>query len=166
MTWIHGDWIEDEAGGWAFVPYVRQLFERAGWQPLARPAPSASGDAMAYATLLLNEFGGLTVGKSGAGVDCAANNLEFLQAPRPVAAHWVRRWPRLRTAVMLGRAHDTYIDVLVDANGDFLLVTEIDERLYDFGNDFVRVAEILLRGLAWPRPVDVRACRQGDARAA
>lgn len=160
MPWVHGDWIEDddeadsEAGAWAFEPYVRQLFKRAGWQPLPRPAPVAAGDAMAYATSLLEEFGGLIVGEAAPDSDRAEANIRLLRAPEPVREHWIACWPRLGTAAWIAVALDTYVDVLVDAKGDFLVIAEIDERLYNFGSDFVRLAETLLRGLDWPLDVE------------
>lgn len=161
MPWIHGDWIADEDGSdapasrWAFVPYVRQLFEQAGWKPLPPPAPTPGPDAMAYGAALLREFGGLTVGATGRGLEQAAGNLEFLAQPKalPPTDSWMRRWHQLREAVAVAQAFDTYVVVFVDAEGRFLAVTDVDHKLYDFGPDFARFAETMLRGLRWPAAV-------------
>jgi hypothetical protein len=160
MVWVHGDWIDDQEGDgpsgqrWPFSPYVREVFERAGWKPLPPPAPVPNGDAHEYAKSLLEEFGGLTVGETGQGIEAAASDIEFATEPEDAERYnrLVQRWPSLHGAVAIGLAHNTHVRVFVTPSGEFLAVTVPDERLYNFGIGFAQFAEALLRGLAWPRP--------------
>jgi hypothetical protein len=157
MPLLPGDRIDDSdaedlpPSRWAFGPYVRQLFEQAGWKPLPPPAPVARGDAMAYARALLEEFGGLKVGRTGAGMEAATSALLFLREPVPVEDYWARMWPRLRGTACIGTASEGYVVMHVDGNGNFLMITDVDAQLYDLGSDFVWFSEKMLSGWAWPR---------------
>jgi hypothetical protein len=162
MPWVHGDWVDDDESHerapsrWAFDAYLREVFERAGWVPIPPPAPTANGDALLYAEALLSEFGGLTVGLTPEGVETAAGDIEFAAESHSAERYstWNRYWPQLRTAAWVGIADRTYMGLFVAANGDFLAVTEMDEKLYNFGADFVRFVDTLLRRLPWPASVE------------
>lgn len=96
----------------------------------------------------------MTVGETGQGIEAAASDIEFATEPEDAERYiqWVQRWPALHGAVTIGLAHNTYVRLFVTPSGEFLAVTEPDERLYNFGTGFAQFAEALLRGLSWPRP--------------
>lgn len=76
---------------------VVHLFERAGWAP----GRSVRIDATELADLppnqhalaVLSAYGGLRVGFSGAGRDCAASDIEFFTAPSKWDVELVERQP-------------------------------------------------------------------------
>lgn len=149
----HGDWIEDEdsiaspAIRWAFDPYLRQVFEQAGWRPHPPPAPAAEGDAAAYAKALLEEFGGL---KLHAGT---TEQIDFLSAPIPLGRADVHRWPHLEGSMVVASVKNTYAVLFVDGQGRFYATDDICHGVYLLGDGFVAAANILLRSLPWPNAV-------------
>lgn len=156
MPWVHGDWIDDDESlarppsRWAFDPYLRQVFEQAGWKPLPPPAPSSSGDAVARAQALLAEFGGLKLVEIDDGFGDIAHEIVFASEPRPLPAPDVRRWPFLEGAMVIALVARGYALLFVDANGVLYLTDDICNRLYCLGDDFVAVANLLVRDLPWP----------------
>ena len=153
MSWHHGDWIEDgesitsPPSRWAFDPYLREAFEQAGWQPRPPPAPTAEGDAAAYAQALLEEFGGL---KLHAGT---TEEIDFLSAPIPLWRSDVQRWPGLEDSMVIASVKNTYAALFVDGQGRFYVTDDICHGPYLLGDGFVAAANILLRNLPWSNAV-------------
>ena len=92
------------------------------------------------------------VGTTGRGIERAPGNLPFLARPKalPAPDFRMRRWPRLREAVALAEGLDTRVVLFVDAEGRFLVVTQVDHKLCDVGSDVARFVEAVLRGRRWP----------------
>lgn len=151
MPWVHGDWTDDEESlarppvRWRFDPYLRQVFERAGWQPLPPPAPSAAGDAEAYARALLEEFGGLKVLECDDGV----YEIEFFTEPKPIPESEVRMSPSLAGSMVIAFLSRGYEVLVVDGHGCLFTIDDVVGGLRSLGDDFSAVANRLVRGGPW-----------------
>jgi hypothetical protein len=151
MPWVHGDWIDDEESlarppaRWQFDPYVRQVLEQAGWQPLPPPAPSAAGDAEAYAQALLKEFGGLKLLE----FDDGAYEVEFFAEPIPIPDSEVRMSPFLAGSMVIAFLSRGYEVLIVDGRGCLYVTDEVVRSLRSLGDDFAAAADMLVRGRPW-----------------
>ncbi len=151
MPWVHGDWIDDEESlapapsRWRFDPYVRLVFEQAGWQPLPPPAPSAAGDAQAYARALLEEFGGLRL----LGSDDEGYALEFFAEPLPIPESEVALSPFLAGSQVIAHLSRGYVVLIVDGRGGMYTIDDVIDGLNSLGDDFSAAADMLVRGQPW-----------------
>ncbi len=151
MPWVHGDWIDDEESlarppaRWRFDPYLRQVFEQAGWQPLPPPAPSAAGDAEAYARALLEEFGGLKLLE----FDDGAYEVEFFTEPKPIPESEVKMSPFLAGSMVITFLSRGYEVLIVDGHGCLYTTDDVVSSLCSLGDDFAAAANMLVRGKPW-----------------
>jgi hypothetical protein len=156
MTWIHGDWIDDDESlarapsRWAFDPYLRQVLEQAGWQPLPPPVPLAAGDPNAYAQALLAEFGGLKLVEITDGSGLVAHEIDFAKEPKDLSNSDVKRWPHLAGSKVIASVARGYAVLFVDGDGELYLTDDVLYRLYSLGNDFVAIVNMLVRQQPWP----------------
>jgi len=151
MPWVHGDWIDDEASlarppmRWQFDPYLRQVFEQAGWKPSPPPTPYPEGDAKAYARTLLEEFGGLKLCEFDEG----KYEIEFFTEPEPIAESEVRKSPILEGSMVIASLSRGYEVLIVDDRGRFFTIDDAIGGLRSLGADFSAVANRLVRGGPW-----------------
>jgi hypothetical protein len=140
---------------------VMRLFEQAGWAP----GRSVGVDAAALADLphnqhafvVLSSFGGLRVGISGAGRDCAASDIEFFTAPSKWDVELVEKWRGLTGPLTpIASAQNEHMEVFLDQQGRCYVHTNPDGKLYFVAETFSEAAELLLLGHAWGRVVDAK----------
>ena len=136
-----------------------QLFERAGWTS----GRSVEVDVGALADLPHNPhafaalcaYGGLRVGVSGAGRDCAASDIEFFTAPSKWDVELAAKWRDLTGALTpIASAHNQHMQVFLDQQGRCYVHTNPDGKLYFVAETFSEAAELLLLGHAWGRVVE------------
>jgi hypothetical protein len=151
MPWVHGDWIDDEESlarppmRWEFDPYLRQVFEQAGWKPLPPPTPHAAGDAEAYARTLLEEFGSLKLLEFSDG----KYDIEFFTEPEPIAESEVKKSPILEGSMVIASIARGYEILIVDGRGCFFSIDGVIDGLRSLGDSFSSVANRLVRGGPW-----------------
>jgi hypothetical protein len=138
---------------------VMHLFKRAGWTP--GRSVEIDMDALAdlphnqHALDVLSACGGLRVGVSGAGRDCAASDIEFFTAPSKWEVQLVERWRDLTGPLTpIASAHNAHMEVFLDERGRCYVHTNPDGKLYFVADAFSEAAELLLLGHSWGRLVD------------
>jgi hypothetical protein len=95
---------------------VKAAFVAAGWRPGRRVGVPSGVDTAHPAHEVLQEFGGLRVGRTGSGEECATSDLEFclVRDFDDVEAWEMRLGVRL---VGVGEAHKRHGEVYVDNQG-------------------------------------------------
>jgi len=128
---------------------VEPLFVRAGWQPRRDghlDTPS-NGFPQMLAGWIIGEFGGLSVGESGPGTAQAASDVHFYTHLRHEISDVVAPWSaRVGEAAAFATAHHDHVILLVGNGGRFYAFTDVDERLYDAGDEFGSLMYRLLFG--------------------
>lgn len=125
---------------------VRPLFVAAGWHP-GRTISGARGVSLDHpAAAILAEFGGLHVGQSGKGEECARADVAFkhLRPDKFVLDVWVK----LLSTELVGIAevHNGYADLYVDSSGRCFCLSIVDDGFYFEGSSFDEAIERLLLG--------------------
>ena len=131
--------------------YLNKLFVDAGWHEgrnfELEDLRNIDTESHSAAVKILNEYGELSVGKTGAGRDCAASDIEFYTRPRYEADGMCKEWEgKVGNLVAIASAHHRHIMILVDSQGDLYIFTDPDERLY-YGGSFPEATAKLLLGL-------------------
>jgi hypothetical protein len=124
---------------------VREFFSAAGWEAgrrVAVPAP-VPHEHPAYAVLA--EFGGLTVGQSGAGKECAKQPLVFAYVEPD---HAILKWADLLRTELIGVAdvEDGHAELYVDVSGRWFLASCIHDAFAFEGASLAEAMEHLLLG--------------------
>jgi hypothetical protein len=125
---------------------VRPLFVAAGWRSgrtvALSPAPRADHPAAA----ILAEFGGLTVGQTGAGEECARSDITFRQLPPDDLILDV--WGKLLRTQLIGVAdvHHAHAELYMDSAGRCFVASIVDDGFYFEGASFSEAIERLLLG--------------------
>jgi hypothetical protein len=125
---------------------VRPLFVAAGWHPgrtIAR-APGVSLDHPAAA--ILTEFGGLLVGQSGAGEECARSDVAFKHLhPNEFV---LDVWEKLLVTELVGIAdvHHCHAELYVDRSVRCFCYSNVDDAFRFEGSSFGEAIERLLLG--------------------
>lgn len=130
---------------------IEPLFVRAGWQPRRGEEMGSTSNRIpqVLAARIVAEFGGLSVGKTGPGTELAASDVHFYTRLRPEVSEVVAPWSsRIGEAAAFATAHHDHIILLVGSGGRFYAFTDVDERLYDAGDDFWRLMHRLLFGFS------------------
>src|SRR5262249_46529804 len=104
-------------------------------------------------TRIFTEVGGLRVGQTGPGIECAASDIEFFRQPRADRHRaFAARFPSVGPVVAIADAHDQHIMLFLDAKGRFLAFTDPDSKLYITGDSFAQSVDRLLLGYRWDFP--------------
>jgi len=124
-------------------PTSRALFESVGWLP----SHTIEGD---LPRRVFTEVGGLRVGVSGPGIECAASDIEFFRQPRTERhKFFAAQFPSVGPVVAIADAHNGHIMLFLDGKGRFLAFTDPDSKLYIAGNTFAQCVDRLLLGYRW-----------------
>ena len=125
---------------------VRDLFVRAGWQPTRRVPVSARVPRGHPAEAVLAAFGGLCVGETGPGIECAASDIVFRDADSEMETE--DRWGVcLRTRlVCIGAEHNEHSALFIDNSGRVFGASLIHDAFYLNGLDFWTGVENALLG--------------------
>ncbi|WP_445354794.1 SUKH-3 domain-containing protein [Microbulbifer sp. EKSA008] len=131
--------------------YLNKLFVDAGWYEGRdieledlRDIDTGSHSA---AVKILKEYGGLSVGETGPGRECAASDIEFYTRPRYEADGMCEEWEgKVGHLVAIASAHHQHIMVLVDSQSNLYIFTDPNEQLY-YGGSFSKATAKLLFGL-------------------
>ncbi|BDM64279.1 hypothetical protein NFHSH190041_17310 [Shewanella sp. NFH-SH190041] len=131
--------------------YLNKLFGDAGWYEgrdieLDNLLDITIASHLA-AVKILKEYGGLSVGKTGPGRDCAASDIKFYTRPHYEANGLCKEWEaKVGNLVVIANAHHQHIIVLVDSQSNLYIFTASDEQLY-YGGSFSETTAKLLLGL-------------------
>ena len=134
---------------------VRPMFAAAGWSP-GRRIPVRFDrvehlQSCHLATELLAAFGGLSVGETGPGRDCATCDIQFTDCPSVAdRCSVVKREVPGDDLFPLGRAHREHLELFLDARGRLVVFCISNCKLVVVGESFGAGIERLLLGLAWP----------------
>lgn len=108
-----------------------------------------------HALAVLSAYGGLRIGVSGAGRDCAASDIELFIAPSRWDVELVEKWRDVTGPLTpVASAHNEHMEVFLDQQGRCFVHTNPDGKLYYVAETFLEAAELLLLGHAWGRVVD------------
>ncbi|WP_084030352.1 SUKH-3 domain-containing protein [Bradyrhizobium paxllaeri] len=132
---------------WTTVPAsVRPLFVAAGWRPGRTVALSPALRANHPATAILAEFGGLTVGQTGAGEECAKSDVAFRELSPDDLVLGV--WDKLLQTQLVGIAdvHHAHAELYVDSSGRCFTASVVDDGFSFEGATFGEAIERLLLG--------------------
>jgi hypothetical protein len=126
---------------------VRPLFLAAGWQSGRGVCVDGRVPPFHPAYRVLQEVGGLRVGRSGlGGVECARSDLEFRFCE--VDQDIVSTWNELLRSQLIGAAevHNRHGWLLVDEAGRCFGASQIHDAFYFEGQTFGEAVERLLLG--------------------
>ncbi len=134
---------------------VRPLFAAAGWCPDRRITVQFDRvqglRSYALTAPLLQTFGGLHVGKCGAGRDCAASDVQFTSRPSVDDRYAVADLERLGDDLFpLGMAHGQHLELFLDVCGRLLIYDVPGGNLSVVGESFQAGIERILLGHRWP----------------
>jgi hypothetical protein len=125
---------------------VRSLFVVAGWRPGRTVAVSPPLRADHPAAAILAEFGGLTVGQTDAGEECAKSDVAFRRLPPDDPILDV--WGKLLCTQLVGIAdvHHAHAELYVDSSGRCFTASIVDDGFYFEGASFGAAIERVLLG--------------------
>ena len=121
-------------------------FVLAGWYPgRNRPVPASIPPGHPAAGVLAR-FGGLTVGRCGAGRECATSDIRF--GPVVPADPDIPRWEALLATTLIGVAevHHSHGELYVDSSGRYYGLSGVHDAFYLEGLHFSEAVEGLLLG--------------------
>jgi hypothetical protein len=130
---------------------VRLLFVAAGWYPGRTVRPSSTIPSGHPAIAILTQFGGLRVGTSGPGEECATSDVAFQEMPLEDAPRGL--WaPLLRTELVgIGEVHNAHGALYVDRTGQCYCASRIHDGFSFEGASFNEAIERVLRGRCFAR---------------
>jgi hypothetical protein len=125
---------------------VEPLFLAAGWSPGRRIAVPEQIPAHHPACQVLAEFGGLNVGRTGLGEECAASDIAFRQLVGD--SSFVRFWSEQLHACLIGVAevHNAHGELYVDTIGRWFVLSLTNDSICFTGSSFSEAMERLLLG--------------------
>jgi hypothetical protein len=118
----------------------------AGWYPGRKRRAPASIPPGHPAAELLAQFGGLTIGRCGAGAECATSDIHF--GPVGPADPDIRIWNALLGTTLIGVAdvHHGHGELYVDSLGRYYGLSGIHDAFCFEGSTFSEAVEGLLLG--------------------
>jgi len=126
---------------------VRPLFVAAGWQPGRRVCVDGRVPQLHPAHGVLQEVGGLRVGRSEVGgIECARSDLEFCfcEADQDILSTWSEL---LRSRLIeVAEVHNRHGWLLVDEAGRCFGASQVHDAFYFEGQTFGEAVERLLLG--------------------
>lgn len=125
---------------------VRRLFTDAGWYPARKMPVPARIPTGHPAEVVLERFGGLTVGRCGAGEECATSDVAFRDLGP--ADPDVLSWSELLGTPLAGVAevHHSHGELYVGGCGRYFGRSCIHDAFYFEGASFGEAVERLLLG--------------------
>ncbi len=131
------------------LPEVLAQFVMAGWNPTRKVEVPSFIPHDHPAVQVLSQFGGLTVGKCGAGIECATSDIVFRAKPMDEGDDEIAVWQSLLDTTLVSIAHVQH------GHGDLFIGTDqrcfqrsyIQEAFCFEGHDFVTAAQNLLLGI-------------------
>jgi SUKH-3 immunity protein len=125
---------------------VRYMFLAAGWSVNRQVQVPTSVPAIHPAHPILQEFGGLRVGRTGPGQECAASDVAFQEIPSD--SKLVRFWSDLLRTQLIGVAevHNRHGELYLDSDGRWYTIGISDDAMCFVGSSFEEVMERLLLG--------------------
>jgi hypothetical protein len=140
--------LEAGSGGGSVIELpasIRHSFLASGWAPGRRIAVSSAVAADHPAHAILAEFGGLMVGESGCGEECAKMDVMF-QALWPDSS--IRVWEELLVTQLIGVADvcQKHEELYVDHHGRLFGASVVHDAFYFRGASFGGAMEGLLLG--------------------
>jgi SUKH-3 immunity protein len=125
---------------------VLPLFRAAGWHEGRRVPTSRELRVEHPATAILSEFGGLTVGKTGPGEECATSDVAFHEVLPTDSL--IPLWSKLLGKPLIGVAevHNAHGELYVDSSGGCFFLSLMDDSICFAGSSFAEAIERLLLG--------------------
>jgi len=127
------------------APDARRLFLDAGWRPGRRVAVPAKVPTSHPAHSVLEAFGGLSVGTSGPGIECASSDIAFAFVDD---AEVIPKWNQLLGVTLIGVAecHNRHGQLYVDESGRCFGTSMVHDAFYFEGHTFGEATERILLG--------------------
>lgn len=125
---------------------VRPLFTAAGWQSGRRVRVHGRVPQLHPAHDVLREVGGLHIGQSEPGIECARSDLEFgfCEADHEILSTWSEL---LRSRlIVVAEVHNRHGRLIVDEVGRCFGASQIHDAFYFEGQTFGEAVERLLLG--------------------
>jgi hypothetical protein len=132
-------------------PSLCSLFEQAGWLPDRRVSVASRVPSNHPAQAVLSAFSGLRVGSSGAGLECAASDIEFRNEDSQIASE--ERWSLyLRSQlIFVGYQHNEHGALFIDSRGRVFGESLVHEAFWLDGEDvWTGFENVLLRRRSRP----------------
>jgi hypothetical protein len=125
---------------------VRPLFVAAGWHPGRAVRTSSTIPSDHPAAAILTQFGGLKVGTTGPGEECAKGDVAFQELPPEEVTRDL--WARLLRAELIGIAevHNAHGELYVDRTGRCYCASAIHDVFSFEGESFNEAIERVLLG--------------------
>jgi hypothetical protein len=127
---------------------IRPLFLAAGWHrhPGRRVAVPPTVPAQHPGAAVLAEFGGLAIGQSGAGEECATSDVAFQLLGSDASI--IRAWNKLLRTELVGVANiqNAHAELYLDTRWRFFWASCIDDGFCFEGASFSEAMERLLLG--------------------
>ena len=126
---------------------VHSLFVAAGWQPGRRVAVAAEVPVAHPAAEILAEFGGLRVGVSGAGQECASSDVAFGRSWGAELSD-IELWSELLDSPLacIAEIHNAHGELYVDGLGRHFGMSMVHDAFWFEGQSFGEAMERLLLG--------------------
>ena len=126
---------------------VRDLFLVAGWHPSRCVAVDQAVSSDHPAAEVLAEFGGLHVGSTGRGLECARSDINFVRLDDETIADAIP-WQKLLETTLIGIAecHLMHEALLIAESGRCFGLSYIHDAFYFEGESFGEAVEGLLLG--------------------
>ena len=124
---------------------VRSTFEAAGWHPSRRVAVSDRVPETHPAYEILEEMGGLLVGRVGPGEECAQSDIAFEFCEDQ---EYQQAWSLLLGSMLIGIAevHNHHGWLFIDERGRCFGASQVHDAFYFGGQTFGEAVEGLLLG--------------------
>ncbi len=128
---------------------VLTTFVMAGWHPMRRAAVPRFVPEDHPAAQVLSQFGGLTVGECGAGIECAAGDVVFRASEIDDHDDEISAWQGLlnTTLVSIADVHHGHGELLIDAGSRCFGRSYIHEAFYFEGDAFEAAVQNILLGI-------------------
>lgn len=123
-------------------------FRRAGWNEKRRVDVPAHVPRAHPSYRVLEAFGGLCVGGTGRGVECASSDIQFELLDRTDYLAQIKEWEHiLRVSLVgIGRVHHSHGALFLDEAGRWFGLSEIHDAFYLHGESMAAALRNLLRG--------------------
>ncbi len=126
-------------------PSLCSLFEQAGWLPERQVPVSSRVPSNHPALAILSAFASLKVGSTGAGLECAASDIEFQDEDSHTASE--ERWGQYLGSqlIFVGYQHNGHGALFIDSRGRVFGESLIHEAFWLDGEDvWIGVENVLL----------------------
>ena len=127
---------------------IEPFFRTADWKGPKKHTLADTHPVVAHAIAIriVEEFGGLTVGKCSPGAEMATSDVRFYERLRSEESEMFQAWERqIGKVVAFASCHHDHTILSVGANGAFYVFTEPDSQLYAGPPSFGE----LMRRLLW-----------------